>query len=571
MDSKGVAENSIVLEGLIGGAEETSKVRDNGRKMNSEPGNVPERGMNCYTLLVLFVSINGGLLFGLDIGTTAVTSEDHFREEMGIPLLKKGQVDSQAVVNQISLFAVLFHVFTIIGAPFAGKLADRFGRKPVILTASLLFLGGAVWQTCAGLVAPSFAWTSILLGRCLGGLGNGFILTVMPVYAAELSPTRYRGYALTMFQFSVTFGIFIMALVNNWVQDYTWGWRIGIAVQCIPCLFVVIVTLTVLPESPRYLIKRMNHDEAERVLRKLSSTEETVQHELTEISEEIQSLQEVGEGSFLELFRGTTFPAFLCGTMIAACQNITGVNWFMNYATQLFSSLGFDNPFVMDIILKTVNMLATLAALFFVEGSGRKFLLVWGTIAIVAVYAVMGFTIIGTGVNVTSDDADGKTESVQIFTLVMVYVFQILFAISWAPLGWLVPSEVFPIRVRGMGMSIAVVANMITNIALGDYGANQFNSSTSTQATMLLLAGLNLLFCGLTVVFFLPETKGVSLEDMRKVFGYERGGDTLHSHGTMRQFFKRNFFQTGQVLTCRSADARMGFERFHKSQVEHKL
>mmetsp|Transcript_23515 Transcript_23515/g.37455 ORF Transcript_23515/g.37455 Transcript_23515/m.37455 type:complete len:251 (-) Transcript_23515:98-850(-) len=237
--------------------------------------------------------------------------------------------------------------------------------------------------------------------------------------------------------------------------------------------------------------------------------------------------------------------------MVAFSQNVTGVNWFMNYATQLFSSLGYE-PFKWDLILKLFNMFATLVALFFVDRFGRKFLTVTGSLFVITVFSAIGFVILGTGVDITITEADSKQEVVQEFCLVMIFAFQVVFAITWGPLGWLVPSEVFSIRIRGKGMSCAVVANMLTNILCGDYGYNLLNSATSTQATMLILVGLNVAIVLTTVVFLQPETKGISLEDMRNLFAYEIGGNMEKNNGTMREFFKRNAQQTVDILLCRA-------------------
>jgi len=502
-----------------------------------------------------------GLLFGLDIGTTAITSMNTFRKDMGIPELVPNQPDDPATVDQLSMFAVLFHVFSLVGAPFAGQLSDKFGRKPIIIWASILFTAGAIWQTFAGMISPSFGWTSIILGRCLGGVGNGFILTIMPVYAAELSPSKYRGYAITLFQFFITVGIFLMAVINKGLVNISWGWRLGFAVQCFPCVVIIGLTICVLPESPKYLIKRGNIEDARRALmllgRGTAELEKVVDFEIRSAEEELAKLEQAGQGSFKDLFHGTVFPAFLCGFMVAFSQNVTGVNWFMNYATQLFSSLGFE-PFIMDLALKGTNMGATLAALFFVERFGRKFLTVWGTIFTIIVFLLISVVIFSTGVDITVSNPNSRESAVQLFSMIMIFVFQVVFAITWGPLGWLVPAEVFPVRVRGIGMSCAVVGNMLTNIICGDYGYNALNSSTNTQTTMLVLVILNVVIVLSTVVFLQPETKGVTLEDMRKVFAYEKGGNAYENHGTLHQFFRRNARQTLDIIRCRGANPYIG-------------
>eukprot|EP00382_Lankesteria_abbotti_P010981 CAMPEP_0113844088 /NCGR_PEP_ID=MMETSP0372-20130328/60_1 /TAXON_ID=340204 /ORGANISM="Lankesteria abbotti" /LENGTH=520 /DNA_ID=CAMNT_0000813087 /DNA_START=288 /DNA_END=1850 /DNA_ORIENTATION=- /assembly_acc=CAM_ASM_000359 len=490
---------------------------------------------------------------------------DGFREEMGIPVLVEGIQQSAATSNKITYFSVFFHVFTLLGAPCSGTVADRFGRKIVILIACTLFFMGALWQCLAGL-AGNDAWPQVILGRCLGGIGNGFMLTIMPIYACELSPPRFRGQVVTFFQLFITLGILIMAGINKGIQPTKWGWRLGISIQMIPCLIIWLLTFFILPESPRYLISRERFDDCEVAMVKLAKgsrdPELCVKFETAEMKEEVEKEKAVGKGSFIELFKHAAWPALMCGFSVAFCQNVTGVNWLMNYATSLFNSLGLDS-FTYDLILKAINCIFTIASLFVVERLGRKWLTVWGTIWIIIVFIIIGSVIEGTGTDITAPNPDGQTKNVQYFVVIFLFIFQALFAITWGPAGWLVPGEVFPMRLRGVGMSSCVVANMITNIALGDYGYQQMSvSPIDIVGTIWVVVALNIVLVLPTVVILQPETKSVTMEEMRYVFGYEANGNPEHGHGTIGEFFWRNAEQTKQIVTCRKIDLTMGFERF---------
>merc|ERR1712091_385220 len=154
----------------------------------------------------------------------------------------------------------------------------------------------------------------------------------------------------------ITIGILIMAFVNLGVQDESWGWRLSIGVQIVPAVTILLSSLLVLPESPRYLLKVGRDDKARIALLTLAKgapcVEQVVSKEIDEILEEVQEeAAESSSASAFELLKGSAFPAFLCGFFIALCQNVTGVNWFMNYATILFNNLGFD-AFLFDTILK---------------------------------------------------------------------------------------------------------------------------------------------------------------------------------------------------------------------------
>uniref|UniRef100_A0A7S2WKY3 Hexose transporter 1 n=1 Tax=Mucochytrium quahogii TaxID=96639 RepID=A0A7S2WKY3_9STRA len=524
------------------------------------------RGLNAHTVLVLLCAILGGLLFGLDIGTGSTVANDHFRKAMGIPLLPESGKDSSEAVGKTHQFTILFHVASLIGAPIAGQVADRFGRKSVIIAASLLFAAGGIWQACAGIISSSFGWNSIVLGRIVGGLGNGFLLVIMPVYAAELSPAHIRGKTITLFQLFITIGIFLMSVYNKAVENVEWGWRLGFALQSVPCAVVLVLALVVLPESPRYLVTRDRVEEARAALVKLSSgnakRDAIAEKELQEIVEEVAEIKAAGEGTFAELFRGNAFPALCCAVMIAFSQNITGVNWFMSYGPSLYNSLGFQ-PFLFDMINKGINVVATIASLFVIDRFGRKFLTVWGTSFVILFFGVLCIMILATGaqMNAPGDLATSTDKAAQTFSVVMINVFQVVFAITWGPLGWLVPSEVFSIRNRGKGMSCAVIANMITNIVFGDYGYSALYDATSFEGTIGILVLFNVVIVFTTVVFLQPGTKGVSLEDMRKVFAYEYDGNDELSHGTLRAFYRKNLGQTMKIYTCRAVDPTDDFEQ----------
>ncbi|GBG23922.1 Solute carrier family 2, facilitated glucose transporter member 2 [Hondaea fermentalgiana] len=529
------------------------------------PSDAPQRKLNAYTLLILLAAILGGMIFGLDIGTAATMSNRYFRQEMGIPVLEPGQKDSDETTNQISQFTYIFHIATLVGAPFAGYITDRLGRKLVINLAAAIFLAGSIWQVLAGLISPDFAWESVILGRAVGGIGNGFILTMAPVYTAELAPAEWRGKSITFFQLAITIGIFVMAIYNERMEDVEWGWRLGIALQCIPCALIILLTVSVLPESPRWLIKMGRHDEAETALRKLAAgtpeADKAVSYEMNQIRAEVDAEESVGQGTFGELFQRENLPSLLCGAGVAFSQNVTGVNFFMSYATTLFNSLDLD-PFTYDLGLKAVNVMATFIALPLIDRMGRKFLTVWGTFFTVVAFFLIGIVIVGTGVDVNVTDADSKTRSVQLFCVAMVFLFQVVFACTLGPLGWVVPSEAYPLRLRGVGMSFSVSSNIFTNIILGDVGYLAMYSATSLQAMMFICVGLNLVVTVPTVIFLQPETKGLSMEDLRKVFAYEKGGNAAKGHGTLAEFYSRNFKQTMQIFTCRAADTSMGMDRF---------
>eukprot|EP00512_Aurantiochytrium_limacinum_P002205 CAMPEP_0171497026 /NCGR_PEP_ID=MMETSP0958-20121227/7036_1 /TAXON_ID=87120 /ORGANISM="Aurantiochytrium limacinum, Strain ATCCMYA-1381" /LENGTH=577 /DNA_ID=CAMNT_0012031209 /DNA_START=710 /DNA_END=2443 /DNA_ORIENTATION=+ len=543
-------------------SEENGSGTDNGDVV--EELNRPQRNLNVYTILILLVGVFGGLLFGLDIGTAASTSLSSFRETMGIPVLQSGQKDAASTTAQINEFTYVFHATCLVGAPFGGFIADRFGRKPVILIAATIFLVGAVWQSLAGLISTDFAWKSIILGRAIGGVGLGFTLTIAPVYTAELTPARWRGMGITIFQLAIVSGIFIMAIYNNFMSEY-WGWRLGIALQAIPSFLLILLTVFFFPESPRYLIKVKRYDEAEAALRRLAQgtpdAEKVVSFEMQQIKDEQAEEDAAGEGGFFELFRGENLVSVLCAGTVAFSQNVTGITWFLNYATTLFNSLGFD-AFTFDLILKAISVAFTLVVIPLIDNVGRKPLLIWGTTFTMVAFFLIAVVISASGVNVNTDDADSKTYAVQIFSVIMIYLFQTSYSLTWGAIGWIVPAESFSLRVRGVGMAFCVSMNFFTNILLGDVGYDRIYSATNLQITCFILVVTNFFIAFPAVTLFQPETKDLGLEDLRKVFAYSKGGNEERGFGTIRQFIKRNLTQTAQIYCFKEPDRTIGFERF---------
>jgi hypothetical protein len=363
----------------------------------------------------------------------------------------------------------------------------------------------------------------------------------------------------------------------NFVSQDSWGWQLAIGVQIIPAILIIVLTLFVLPESPRFLVKKGKVQQAKSALGKLArgtpEVEKVVQFELAEIEEEVLELKEAGEGTPLELLKGTALPAFLCGFFLAFCQNITGVNWFMNYATNIFQSLGFTEQlrFTLDSALKSVNVVFTIIAFFIVEKCGRKYLAFWGIVVVIIIFVLIAAVATGTGVILENDPTqseDSTTITVQIFTVVMIYLFQATFAVTWGPVAWIVPSEIFPVRLRGVGMGSAVTANMITQIALGDYGYLKLASSIGLTNAVWIVFALHIAIVLPVVIFLQPETYGVSLEDMRFIFAYESGGNVSKNHGTLHKFYKRNMKQTGTLLTCNRIDITKEIEPFLQVSID---
>jgi len=393
----------------------------------------------------------------------------------------------------------------------------------------------------------------MILGRLLGGLGMGFMLTTVPVYVSELSPPQLRGAAVTCFQVAVNLGIQLCAGFNVWASQHFNGWRYTLALQAVPAAVVAACVGFFLPESPRYFAKRGEDSRARRVLLQLCAgsgpAEELATRELGDIKADLAAMEAAGSLSWRELFRGSALTSLLCGVGICMTQNITCICYFINFSPVIISNLCLS-PWVGSLGLNGVNLLASIVCVFVVDRLGRKVMLMWGTYVICVAFLVNA--ILFTAV---PDLLDNRP--VALFMLAWIFIFMAAFGLSWGPCGWVVPSEVFPLNVRGKGMALATTFNMLTSILFGDFGPNFVSSPDvfGVVGAWWLMTAIVFFWVLPMAVFALPETRGLTLEQMSGAFAYCLGGDAQNNLGTMTEFFRENARQAWEASCPRRAGA----------------
>lgn len=515
------------------------------------------RPMTAYAFLAIAASCLGGLTFGLDINSISWQIVDGYRDTMDMPHLK-AEGDPTWVADLTGWINACFHLSAMVSAPISGVISDRYGRRATIVGGCILFIIGALLQVCAGLGGTD-ARAMMLIGRLIAGFGNGFECSVVPVYASELAPAHWRGWVVTLFQLMITVGIWFCCTLNTFWLALTYsGWRLNYGLQAISALFLLILTFF-LPESPRYYIKQGDNERGIATLRKLADVElhpefeAIVQAEFKEIEAEVWEAEAAGHVSWTNLFQGTSLTALIVGASVSGIQQITGVNWFMNYSTNIITTLGLS-PLMGSFGLNTINMVATFATFFLVDRIGRKQLLVWGTNIVLAVFLVM------TIIYFIVPDVAAVSELAWT-VLIVIYVFQAAYAITWGPMGWLIPAEVMPVHVRGKGAGIATAANMFLNFAFGDKIPiiTQQPQVWGMKGTCLMFLLVNIFITLPYVYLVLPETAKVSMEEMRGVLNYRYGGAIEGDNaGTWGEFIHRNWTQTLDCLRCRMPDTRLG-------------
>jgi MFS transporter, SP family, xylose:H+ symportor len=447
-----------------------------------------------YVWLVASVGALGGLLFGYDwvvIGGAKLFYERYFH------------LDSPSLAGWAMSCAL---VGCLIGAVTSGALSSRLGRKPLLILAALVFAASSLGTG----LAPAF--TIFIACRMAGGYAIGLASGISPMYIAEIAPAHLRGRLVLLNQLAIVFGI-LLAQVVNWLiakpvpagasahdvlvsWNGQWGWRWMFAVTAIPSLSFLVASFLV-PESPRWLAAKGRMQEAAQVLARLGDEVYARQ-----VLDDVRSVSEAQpRSSPLRDLTGDGMARVLAlGVVLAILQQWCGINVIFNYAQEIFAAAGYQVSGILFNIVITgvVNVLFTFVALFTVDRFGRRLLLLTGALGLSVIYAVLGLLyhvhIRGTPM------------------LLLVLAAIACYAMSLAPVTWVVIAEIFPNRIRSSGMSIAVTA-LWSACFLLTYSFPLLNATLKAAGTFWVYASICLAgFLFLAVS--LPETMGQSLEEI---------------------------------------------------------
>ncbi|GAB4843639.1 Sugar transport protein 10 [Ancistrocladus abbreviatus] len=474
-----------------------------------------EGGVTLFVVFTCMVGATGGLIFGYDIGISGgVTSMDTFLSRFFPSVYHK---EKSAAKNEnayckfdshmLQLFTSSLYLAALVASFFASATTRSFGRKVSMFLGGLTFLIGSILNGFAQNIEM------LIIGRVFLGFGVGFCNQSVPVYLSEMAPAKLRGALNIGFQMATTIGILAANLINygtaKMKNDY--GWRISLGLAAVPAIMVTLGGLF-LPDSPNSLVDRGKREEARKMLQKIRGTHN--------IDEEFQDLVDASEASkqvdnpWKNILELKNRPQLVFAILIPSFQQLTGINVIMFYAPVLFKTLGFgaEASLMSAVITGVVNVLATVVSIVTVDRVGRRVLFLEGGIQmlicqiLVAVFISQAFGTTGTG---------GLSKGSANFVLFLLCGYVAAFAWSWGPLGWLVPSEIFPLETRSAGTAITVIFNMIFTFIIG-------------QCFLTMLCafkfGLFLFFSGFVIImtlfiyFFFPETKNVPIEEMNAVW-----------------------------------------------------
>ena len=442
---------------------------------------------NKYLYWTTFVAINGGLLFGLNMAGIS-----------GAVDMIKGQFS--LTDSGLGTVAALLTFGCLIGALFTGNFTERYGRKKVMVTTAVLYIISALG--CA--LAESA--TLLIVFRVLSGLAVGGTSVVAPMYISEIAPAKNRGRLVSFNQFAITIGI-----VLAYIFDYLLiglgenAWRYMLSVPAVFGVLYLIFLIAKFPESPRWLLAHGQKEEAIKVLNSIGGSA-LVAEELPEMEKML--LVEAGKEkmSVGELFKGKTGKIVLIGTIIAALQQITGINAVIMFAPDIFQAAGSakGDSMMQAMMVGMVNFLMTIVALWLVDKKGRKTLLLWGAVGMILSLGYLSFEF---------------TKPVQngfgVMAALLVYIS--FFAASFAPVMWVIISEIYPNRIKGMAMSFSTAVSWLCTF-LTVYFAPIIHGALGLQ----YLFGIFGVFSIIAFVFvkiWIPETKGKSLEQIEKELG----------------------------------------------------
>jgi sugar porter (SP) family MFS transporter len=431
----------------------------------------------------------GGLLFGYDTGVISGA----------LIFIQKNFALS--VFHQELVVSIVL-VGACIGALSGGRLADRFGRRKMLIITSIIFMAGAI------LCAAAMDVTTLVIGRSIVGLGIGFASSTVPLYISEVSPAGARGWQVSLFQFAITVGILAAYLVDYaFSNSEGWRWMLGLAVVPGAALGLGMLGL---PESPRWHAQRGNAAMARSVLSRIRGTK-NVDAELQEIEATLQQSHERGRLS--DFFLPEVRPAMVIGIGLAIFQQVTGINTVIYYAPAIIRSAGI--PSASGAILATagiglVNVIMTVVSMWLIDRVGRRPLLLTGIAGMIVSLGVLGYAF-------HLPARSGGIAEIAVITL-MCYVAA--FAISLGPIFWLLIAEIYPLKIRGGAEGIAAGSNWAANfvVSLTFLTLLQVMGASWTFWLYALLAIAAWIF-SYTLV---PETKGRTLEEIESSWHAKR-------------------------------------------------
>lgn len=486
--------------------------------------------MKAY-LMCAFASF-GGIFFGFDSGyISGVMGMKYFIHlYQGLPYpgpnATKAELDAFTLPAwKKSLITSILSAGTFFGAIMAGDIADWIGRRTTIIIGCVVFMIGVILQTA------STALGLLVAGRLIAGFGVGFVSAIIILYMSEIAPRKVRGALVSGYQFCITIGILLASCVDYGTQNRldTSSYRIPIAIQMLWAL-ILGIGLFLLPESPRYFVKKGNLEKATGVLTRLRGQpagSELIQAELAEIvANNEYEMSVIPQGGYfktwLSCFTGglrvpsSNLRRTILGTSLQMMQQWTGVNFIFYFGTTFFQELGtISNPFLIGLITTLVNVCSTPLSFWTIERFGRRPIMIWGALGMLVCEFITA--IIGVSVADHAVPVNHAATSAQI-AFICFYIF--FFATTWGPGAWVLIGEIFPLPIRSRGVGLSTASNWLWNCIIAvitPYMVGSDKGEANLKSRVFFVWGSLCTACFVYAYLLIPETKGLSLEQVDRM------------------------------------------------------
>jgi len=420
-----------------------------------------------------------------------------------------------------SVITSLLSAGTFFGALGQAFTSDRYGRRGSILVWSAIFTVGVVIQTATGT-----SIVQITVGRFVAGLGVGALSAIVPLYNGETAPKKIRGAMLVLYQLQIISGVFLSYIIEVGTHSINGSasWRIPVGLQLLWGL-ILLSGVFFLPESPRHLLGTGRQEEATRVIAEMNSVpvdDPLVLDTIEELEVAIRAENEGGKATWIECFsqRNLLWKRTINGMMLQFIQQLNGQNFYYYYGDTFFQSAGTSlSPYAIQAILGGVSVVGTAPALYLIESMGRRRLLLTGAIlqAICALIAGLSghFTLppVGTDLSTITLTQTNKRGGDTLIAFAVLHVFS--FSMFWGPTPWVYLGESFPLRVRPKCIALGSATNWIWNFLLSFFSPRI--AARIGPLILLIFFGM-LVFGWFYVYFFIPETRGLSLEEVDEMY-----------------------------------------------------
>ena len=465
------------------------------------------------SLLCVLVSF-GGFLPGWDTGIMAgFVNMDDFKQRFGS---YNHKTETYYLSNvRTGLLVAIFSAGCAFGGLTLPKLGDIYGRRLGLMIVIVLYVVGTIIQ-----ISAQDKWYQYFIGKIIYGWGVGGVSVLAPMLISETAPKHLRGTLISCYQLMVTFGIFLgyCAVYGTRKYNSSAQWRIPVGL-CFLWAMIIIGGMTFVPESPRFLVEVGRMEEAKRSVarsNKVDPEEVGVQIEIDLIAAGVEAERQQGKASWGELFSTKTkvLQRLITGILMQSFLQLTGENYFFYYGTTIFKSIGLTDSFETSIVLGIVNFASTFLSMYVVDAFGRRKCLLWGAAGMTAcmvVFASVGVTSLWPNGENVGEASKGAGNCMIVFTCFFIFCF----ATTWAPIAYVVVAESFPLRVKSKCMSISTAFNWLWQFLIGFF-TPFITSAIKFYYGYVFMGCLVAMF--LYVFFFLPETSGLTLEEVQILY-----------------------------------------------------